>query len=581
MQNKYKISIAISTLCLQGGVLHSQEHAQKNIKHPNIIWITCEDISPYMSIYGADIVKTPNIDQLAHEGMKFQSVYTTAGVSAPSRSCFITGMYPTSIGTQHMRTKVLNKAIAAKLDHPSYSAVIPSFVKCFTEYLRMNGYYTTNCMKEDYQFDAPVTAWDESSAAASYRNRPAGKPFFAVFNHFITHESQLFKKSYLFENHPELLINESQIKKLPSYYKNTKVARECMALMLSNVQMMDYQVGQLIKQLKADGVYDNSYVIFFSDHGGTMPWMKREILERGTHIPFIVKFPKGANAGKINNDLISSVDFAPTMLSLAGVKIPNYMQGQAFLGSQTSKVKRQYVFAGRDRMDECTDRVRSVRDHRYRYIYNFMPNQPKYQAISYRERLPMMKEILELHKAGELDQYQDDWFTPIKPQEELYDVEKDPDEIHNLATDLAYKDKLIELRKAFRSWLNKVGDLSYMPEKDMVANWWMGEDHEPRTAEPIIKKVSNGIKLYCSTQGASIGYKILRNGENDEPIVRKSCDHDMLQIIKQKQNGTEVKVSSPWNVYQSGQIIHIKKGYHLLVNATRIGYTPAIKDFHL
>lgn len=193
----------------------------------------------------------------------------------------------------------------------------------------------------------------------------------------------------------------------------------------------------------------------------------------------------------------------------------------------------------------------------------------------------MMKEILELHKAGELDQYQDDWFTPIKPQEELYDVQNDPDEIHNLATDLAYKDKLIELRKAFRSWLNKVGDLSYIPEKDMVANWWMGEDHEPRTAEPVMKKVSNGIKLYCSTQGASIGYKILRNGENEEPIVRKSCDHDMLQIIKQKQNGSEVKVPTPWNIYQSGQIIHIKKGYHLLVNATRIGYIPAIKDFHL
>ena len=579
MQNKHQIYLAISALCLQGGVF-SQKQVQKNAQKPNIIWITCEDISPYMSTYGDDVVRTPNIDQLAREGEQFQSVYTTAGVSAPSRSCLITGMYPTSIGTQHMRTKVLNKKTAAKLDHPSYSAVVPENVKCFSEYLRIAGYYATNCMKEDYQFDAPVTAWDESSAAASYRNRPAGKPFFAVYNHFITHESQLFKESYLFKEHPELMIHEDQIKKLPAYYKNTKTARECMARMLSNVQMLDYQIGELIKQLKADGVYDNSYVIFFSDHGGTMPWMKREVLERGTHIPFIIKYPKGAHAGEKNNDLISAVDFAPTMLSLAGVKIPEHMQGQAFLGSQASKEKRKYVFAGRDRMDECVDRVRSVRDNRYRYIYNFMPNQPKYQPISYRETLPFMQEILQLHKDRELNEVQDDWFTPTKPQEELYDVVNDPDEIHNLATDPAYKDKLVELRKAFRTWLNEVGDLSYMPEKDMVANWWNGEDHEPLTAAPVMTRVKNGVILSCATPGASIGYKLLKNGEKDEPVVRKSCDHDMLLITKQTANGADVKVSTPWTVYQPGQVIKVKPGYHLLVNAMRIGYTPAEKDFN-
>ena len=574
MSNISKVVIASSALLIQGGAMLAQK-----VERPNIIWITCEDISPYMSTYGADIVKTPNIDQLAREGMQFQSVYTTAGVSAPSRSCFITGMYPTSIGTQHMRTKVLSKTIAAKLDHPSYSAVLPPYVKCFTEYLRMNGYYTSNCQKEDYQFDAPVTAWDESSAAASYRNRPIGKPFFSVFNLFVTHESQLFKQSYLFDKYRNLLISPDQIHKLPPYYKNTAEARACMARMLSNVQMMDMQVGQIIEQLKKDGVYDNSYVIFFSDHGGTMPWMKREVLERGTHIPFIVKFPKGAHAGEKNTDLISSVDFAPTMLSLAGVKIPDYMQGQAFLGAQASKQKRKYVFAGRDRMDECTDRVRSVRDSRYRYIYNFMPNQPKYQAISYREGMPMMQEILKLHKEGQLDSVQDDWFKPTKPVEELYDVQNDPDEIHNLAADPAYQSKLIELRKAFRTWLNQVGDLSYMPEREMVANWWNGEDHEPQTAQPVLTKVKGGYKLSCPTLGASIGYKILAKGQKDEPLTRYSCDHDMTLVIRQKPNGTPVKVSTPWIVYQSGTIIKLKKGEHLLVNATRIGYTPAIKDF--
>ena len=182
---------------------------------------------------------------------------------------------------------------------------------------------------------------------------------------------------------------------------------------------MDYQVGQIINQLKKDGVYDNSYIFFFSDHGGTMPWMKREILERGTHIPFIVKYPKGKNAGTVNTDLISAVDFAPTILSLADISIPDYMQGQAFLGKQAVKEKRQYVFAGRDRLDECYDRVRSVRDKQFRYIFNFMPDRPKYMNVTYRLNIPMMKELLELHKEGKLNQHQEDWFKPTKPMEEF------------------------------------------------------------------------------------------------------------------------------------------------------------------
>lgn len=406
MKFSNQIMLSTTALLLQSGWLSAQSKTDAIKHHPNIIWITCEDISPYMMCYGADVVKTPNIDRLAKEGIQFQSVYTTAGVSAPSRSCFITGMYPMSIGTQHMRTLVNSPAVLQKIGIGRYSAVLPEYVKAFPEYLRMNGYYTSNNEKEDYQFQPPVTAWDESDAGASYRNRQKGQPFFSVFNLFVTHESQLFSQSYLFNQNPQLLISPDQIKRLPPIYANTQKARECMARMLSNVQMMDKQVGEIIAQLKKDGVYDDSYIFFFSDHGGTMPWMKREILERGTHIPFIVKLPKGQQAGTQNDDLISSVDIAPTMLSIAGVSIPSYMQGQAFMGTQVSKVRHQYVFAARDRMDERYDRVRSVRDKQYRYIYNFMPQQPKYQDIAYRLGIPMMKELLELHKEGRLNQYQ-------------------------------------------------------------------------------------------------------------------------------------------------------------------------------
>lgn len=553
---------------------------QAQQEHPNIIWITCEDISPYMSVYGSEVVKTPNIDQLANDGIRFQHMYTTAGVSAPSRSCFITGMYPTSIGTQNMRTKVLNPKTRALLGQPAYSACLPAEVKCFSEWMRLGGYYCTNCQKEDYQFDAPVTAWDESSPAASYRNRPKGQPFFSVFNLFVTHESQLFEQSFLFDEHPELVVSPDQINQLPPYYPDTQSVREAWARMLSNAQLMDYQLGQIVEQLKKDGLYDDSYIFFFSDHGGTLPWMKREILERGTHIPFIVKLPKNQLAGTLDTALHSAVDIAPTMLSIAGMDIPDYMQGQAFLGPQAVKEPRKYVFAGRDRMDECRDRVRSVRDQQFRYIYNFHPELPKYQDIGYRRSLPMMQEILDWHREGKLNAVQEDWFSPVKPQEELYDVTNDPHEIHNLAADPTYKEKLEELRKAFRTWLDEVGDMGYIPEPEMVRNWWKGEEHEPITAEPELVRQGNGYRIACATEGASIGYKILKKGHQDERVERTTVGYDMDLVVRKHPTGYPVKVSTPWTVYIPGQVISLRQDEYLLVNAHRIGYTPVTKSFH-
>ena len=566
------IILTSSALIIQGTWLQAQE------ERPNIIWITCEDISPYMETYGDRVVKTPNIDQLAIEGQQFQSVYTTAGVSSPSRSCIITGMYPMSIGTQHMRTLIETPAVSQKIGVPKYSAVLPEYVKAFPEYLRTNGYYTSNNLKTDYQFIEPVTVWDECSAAATYRKAPKGKPFFSIFNLFITHESQLFKQSPWFEEHKDLLVNPEKVS-LPPYYKDTPEARKCMALMLSNVQLMDYQVGQIINQLKKDGVYDNSYIFFFSDHGGTMPWMKREILERGTHIPFIVKYPKGKNAGTVNTDLISAVDFAPTILSLADISIPDYMQGKAFLGKQAVKEKRQYVFAGRDRLDECYDRVRSVRDKQFRYIFNFMPDRPKYMNVTYRLNIPMMKELLELHKEGKLNQHQEDWFKPTKPMEELYDVVNDPHELHNLAENPMYRNKLEELRKVFRMWMNEVGDLSYIPEKEMVINWWNGENHAPYTEMPELHKVDGGYTLSCATKGASIGYKILKIGETDTKVKSIRNSFDAGYIIKHQPNGVEIQVNTPWNIYKEGMVLKLKPGERLLVNARRIGYEEASKTF--
>jgi len=397
-------------------------------KKPNILWITCEDISPYLSSYGEKAVKTPNIDQLAREGVRYTSMFTTAGVCAPSRSTIITGMYPMSIGSQHMRT-MLEGAGKPELPEgiPPYAAVIPDYVKAFPEYLRLAGYYTTNTAKTDYQFEAPVTVWDENSSAASYRNRAPGQPFFAIFNNQISHEMHLSMYKDSLEIDPASVA-------VPPYFPDTKEVRKDIARALTNIQAMDRNVGKLIAQLKADGLYDSTIIIFFSDHGGPLPWMKREVLDRGLRIPFIVRYPNATNAGKVAHDLVSSIDLAPSMLSLAGIPVPSYMQGQAFMGDQKSNNPRTYIHACKDRMDKIYERVRLVRDKRYAYIFNYFPEKPGYMDISFRrERVPMMNNMLALRDAGKLNKNAMAWFKSPKEVEELYDGEKAPQQLKKLA----------------------------------------------------------------------------------------------------------------------------------------------------
>lgn len=564
MNQSYFSTIRIALFCFIFLLFSTGISAQQ--KKPNIIWITCEDISPFIGAYGDNQIKTPNIDNLSKDGIRYLNAFTCAGVCAPSRSCIITGMYPTSIGTQHMRTT----GDAKFQPVPSYSAVIPDYVKCFPEYLRAEGYYCTNNEKQDYQFIPPVTVWDENGPAASYRNRPPGMPFFSIFNLFITHESQLFgrKDSLLLD--PDKLI-------IPPYYPDTKTVRNDLNRLLTNIEMMDRQVGEIIKLLKEDGLYENTIIFFFSDHGGALPWMKREILERGTHIPLIIHLPGVQHSGITFEELVSEVDFAPTVLSLAGIKIPDYMQGQAFLGKQKANTPRKYVFSARDRMDTEYDRVRMVRDKQYRYLFNYMPEKTYYQNIEYRLGIPMMKEILNLRDAGKLDSNQMRWFS-TKPEEELYDVKNDPDELHNLATLPEFKSKLDELRRAFREWNNKVGDMSGIEEKDMVRQMWNGGTEPPSTDIPEITKVPGGVKISCKTTGASIGYRLIRPAESVKTEMHTVQTWDMGNVFKTAKNGTKKAAQPVWKVYK-GNIIPLMKGDTLIVNAMRIGYKPAIARF--
>lgn len=541
--------------------------AQK--KQPNILWITCEDISPYISAYGDELVQTPNIDALAAAGIKYTSAYTVAGVCAPSRAGIITGMHPISVGAQHMRTRAVSAEFMPE-GVPPYDAVLPPHVKAFPEYLRKEGYYTSNNVKEDYQFEEPVTVWDESSSAASYRNREANQPFFSVFNFFITHESQMMKEP------DSLFISPDKVTSgIPGFFQDTPTLRKDIAVLVTRIQTMDKQVGDLITQLKEDGVYEDSYIFFFSDHGGNLPWMKREVLERGTHIPLIVKLPYNEKAGTEVDDLISSIDFAPSVLSIAGIEPPEYLQGQTFLGEFASTEKRKYVYAARDRMDSEYDRVRAVRDQNFRYIYNYHPEKPKYQNIEYRKGIPSMKEILLLQASGDLENpHLQAWFEASKPVEELYHVTEDPDELFNLADDPAYLEKLTELREAFLNWISKTGDMSYMSESEMVINYmWNGQDEAPKTQPVEILHTDNGIRLLAPTEGTSIGYRIIKKDQSEETEMHTVRSWDGSVVFNRIQNGEKIEAPKSWRVY-NGEYIQLEEEDQLELNAMRIGYQP-------
>ncbi|MBN1584586.1 MAG: sulfatase-like hydrolase/transferase [Anaerolineae bacterium] len=483
-------------------------------KRPNILWISFEDTNPFYGCYGDPIARTPNVDRLAAEGCRWPNAFSTTGVCAPSRSAVITGMYPISIGTMHMRTAHTHP-LAPELPTP-YSAVVPHQVKCFTEYLRAAGYYCTNNVKTDYQFEPPLTAWDELSTDAHWRNRPdPNQPFFAVFNPTITHESGMWADKGL-----EIAFDPQAIK-LPPYLPDTPKVREAMARMYTNIETVDGIMGELLDQLEQDGLTENTVVFHWSDHG-PLPRGKRWPYDSGIHVPMIVRWPGHLEANTVSDRLVSTVDLGPTVLSIAGIDIPRHMQGQAFLGSQAAP-PREVIFASRDRYDESYDMIRAARDKRFKYIRNCHPELPYLLWIPYRNRHPILQEMWRLYMAGELVGPQLLMFQPNRPVEELYDTQADPYEIDNLAADPAYAPELERLRNALDAWIDQVGDMGRMDEAQMVHQWYANGE-QPQTAAPLfipicedspgIQAAPQGgqfgapllVQCYCATQGASIAY---------------------------------------------------------------------------
>ncbi|BDC52069.1 sulfatase [Bryobacterales bacterium F-183] len=421
---------------------------------PNILWITCEDMSPNLGCYGDKFADSPTIDALATRSLRYRTCWSNAPVCAPARTTIISGMYPPSTGSEHMRSE---------------TKLAPG-QKMFPQILREQaGYYTSNNSKEDYNIVHTGKVWDESSNKAHFRNRPSkDQPFFSVFNFVITHESQIRKT-------PHQLQHDLREVRIPAFYPDTPEVRHDWAQYYDNIKTMDGMVKSVLDQLAADGLADSTIVFFYSDHGAGMPRFKRWPYDSGLHVPFMVHFPekfrhlapKDYRPGGWTERKISFVDLAPTVLSLAGLSKEPYHQGIAFLGTKTEPAA-SYLFGFRGRMDERIDMVRSVRDDRYVYIRNFMPHRVYGQHLSYMFEMPTVRKWKELYDAGKLNAAQSA-FWKTKPAEELYDLQSDPDEVQNLAASptAGHKRILERLRGQLMAKALEIRDIGFLPEAEM------------------------------------------------------------------------------------------------------------------
>jgi len=420
-------------------------------ERPNILWLISEDTSPDLACYGNRLVKTPNLDRLAAEGTRYTNAYVTAPVCSASRSGFMTGMYQTSIGAHNHRS------------HRDDGYTLPDPVTVITEYFRQAGYFTSNCAglgykkrgKTDWNFTPKVEPFDSTD----WSKREKGQPFFAQMNFSLTHRA--FRKD---KRNP---IDPDRVE-LPPYYPDDPIARRDWADYLESIQVLDTQIGVAMQWLVKEGLADNTIVMYFGDHGRPHVRGKQWLYEGGIHIPMIIRWPEGIEPGAVVDDLVSSVDFAPTFLSLAGIRPPEHLQGHVFLGPKGQQ--RKYIFAARDRCDETVDRIRCVRSPQYKYIRNFMPERPYTQINRYKEsEYPVLRLMRRLHQAGQLTTEQARFMAPVRPPEELYDLQADPHELNNLAEDPDRQRVLREHSDKLNEWIEATEDQGRFAEDPAIA----------------------------------------------------------------------------------------------------------------
>ena len=418
---------------------------------PNILWLTSEDHGPELGCYGDTLARTPNIDALATKGMAFKKVWSVVPVCAPARSAIISGLYPSSTGGLHMRSMV----------------PMPAGTRMYPQFLSEVGYYCSNNAKTDYNLREPGKVWNDTSGKSHWRNRNKDQPFFAIFNSTKSHESQI-------RTRPHTKVTDPDKVRIPAYHPDAPEIREDWAQYYDKVSEADADAGSRLKELAEAGLAEDTIVFYYADHGSGMPRSKRWPCNSGLHVPMIVYFPKKwehlapseYRSGGVSDRLISFVDLAPTVLSIAGIKPPEWMQGYAFAGPYQSQ-PQPFLYGERGRMDESMDMVRSVTDGRFVYLRNYMPHLSQAQRVSYQFETPTTRKWHELFVAGKTNGAQSIFWTVPKSPEELYDLQSDRDEVNNLSQSPEHQNVLKKLRDAQMEHAKRIRDVCFLPELEI------------------------------------------------------------------------------------------------------------------
>jgi len=446
---------------LLGSTAGSAAEVRNRGTQPHIVWINCEDLDDTLGCYGDPHAITPHLDALAQEGVVFRQAFANAPICAPARNCLITGMYPTSLGAQHLRCEI----------------TLPPDVEPFPVHLKRAGYFVTNQAKTDYNFD-PAGIYDYwRNDFAPWRKREReDQPFFSFFVLGTTHEGPGNRRER-YEKETTGLSPEKRTApesiRLPPYFPDTPAMRELWARYYDLVAAMDEEVGEILANLKRDGLWEDTIVFFFSDHGHGMPRHKRWLLDSGLRVPLIVRIPgkyrdlaPDAWPGSQSGRLVSFVDFAPTVLGLAGVKPPENLQGEAFLGPGTQS-PRPWVFGARDRADDMFELSRCVHDGRFIYVRHFLPQLPYLQGGRiFGNDKESLRELRRARDAGDFDSLPPHLFAERKPVEEFYDLREDPHEIANLIGDSRHGERIASMRDVLKRWILEHRDTGFLPESE-------------------------------------------------------------------------------------------------------------------
>jgi len=513
----------------------SEQRGEVELPPPNIVWINAEDLSPAFGCYGDDFATTPNIDKLAKNGVVYTNSYATAPICAPSRSALATGLYATAMGTQHLRSETPK----------------PDFIQTLPEHMRQAGYFTSLNGKTDYNFD-PTGVWEYwKNDNAPWRQRKDDRPFYSMFVFGVSHEGAgNFKDKYdeLTKDLPKEMFHSKEEVEVPPYYPDNETSRDLWARYYDLISVFDQKVGEVVDNLEEDGLLENTIVFVFSDHGFGMPRYKRWLNDTGIRVPLVIYTPEKykdyfpTKRGQKTDELVSFVDYVPTVMNLAGLEPAETMQGRAFLGKNLSE-QREYVYGARSRADDMYETSRAVRDDRYIYIRHYMPQYPYIQdGYIFSDRKESLKLLRAEHQANNLPPASEAMWHP-KPIEELYDLKDDPQELNNLAESPEFAEVKERLHSKMTDWILRHRDIGFLHEAEFMIRskgstpyeYAQSDDYQLENILAAAEKVGK-----ASVQEFIEGLKNSDSGVRYWSVIgllnlgeeAKSAESDLLNVLK-------------------------------------------------